>query len=34
MSQTLIFIETHYTTTFSHASSYDEQVIDNTRRNQ
>lgn len=32
MSQTLIFIETHYTTTFSHTSSYDEQVIDNTQK--
>lgn len=30
MSQTLIFIEEHYTTTFSPTYHYDEQVIDNT----
>lgn len=30
MSQTLIFIKEHYTTTFSPTYHYDEQVIDNT----
>lgn len=32
MSQTLIFIEEHYTTTFSPTYHYDEQVIDNTQK--
>ena len=32
MTQTLIFIESYFTTNFSDSSQYDEQVIDNNEK--
>ena len=32
MTQTLIFIESYYRTSFSHSPQYDEQVVDNNEK--